>query len=115
MKNRDYMFIFIILLICLIFFAFNKLSKSKGETVQIYVDSKLYHQLPLDTNCSFVIKSGNTLVIENGYAYIKTADCPDKLCVMQGKIKDNSKDIICLPNKLRVCVSTKSHIDGISE
>ena len=32
------------------------------------------------------------------------ADCPDKLCVRQGKIHRNGETITCLPNKLTVTV-----------
>ena len=32
-----------------------------------------------------------------------------------GKIKDNSRDIICLPNKVRVTVTKKSAIDAVSD
>jgi len=115
MKNRNYLFIFVILLISLIFFTFNNFLKKDSDTVQIYLNSKLYHQLPLDTDCTFVINSANTIVIENGYVYMKSADCPDKLCIMQGKIKNNSKDIICLPNKVRICVSEIANTDAISQ
>ena len=45
---------------------------------------------------------------------MESADCPDKLCVKTGKIKDNSHDIICLPNKVRVEVTKKSAIDAVS-
>lgn len=46
----------------------------------------------------------NILVIEDGKAYLKDANCPDKLCVKQGKISNNGQCITCLPNKLTVTV-----------
>lgn len=115
MKNRDYIFIFIILIICMLFFTITHILKTNGETVQVFVDSTLYRELPLDTDCTFEIENGNTLVVKDGYAYIASADCPDKLCIMQGKIKDNSKDIICLPNKVRVCITAKASTDAVSD
>ena len=41
------------------------------------------------------------------------ADCPDKLCINQGKITDSSKKIICLPNKVIVEVTKKSETDAV--
>ena len=32
------------------------------------------------------------------------ADCPDKICVKTGKIKNKGEQIVCLPNKLVVKV-----------
>ena len=44
------------------------------------------------------------LVVENGKAYLSDANCPDKLCVHQGKISMTGETITCLPNKLTVTV-----------
>ena len=41
-------------------------------------------------------------VIKNGMAYMKHADCPDKLCVNTGKICRTSEKIVCLPNRVMV-------------
>ena len=30
---------------------------------------------------------------------MEDADCPDKLCIKQGKIDSNGQKIVCLPNK----------------
>ena len=37
-------------------------------------------------------------------AWLVDADCPDKLCVHQGKIDKTGEVITCLPNKLTVTV-----------
>ena len=41
-------------------------------------------------------------VIQDGQAWLCDANCPDKLCVKQGKIKYDNQCITCLPNKLTV-------------
>ena len=51
--------------------------------------------------------------IEDGCAYMLSANCPDKLCIRQGKAKDSSKKIICLPNRVTVEVTKKSEIDEV--
>lgn len=42
----------------------------------------------------------NTLVIENGEAYVSSADCGDLTCVRTGKISREGERIICLPHEL---------------
>ncbi len=36
-----------------------------------------------------------TVVIDDGEVYVKDADCPDKICVNTGRIKNGS--VVCLP------------------
>ena len=46
----------------------------------------------------------------------KEADCPDKLCVSQGKISRSGQTIICLPNKTMVTIKGgKSEYDGVAQ
>ena len=49
-----------------------------------------------------MLDTGNMLVIKDGHASIKNADCPDGLCIKQGSISKSNESIICLPNKLVV-------------
>ena len=46
----------------------------------------------------------NILVIEDGAACMLEADCPDHICVSQGKVRYAGQCITCLPNKLTVTV-----------
>lgn len=113
-KKRDIMLIAIIPLITIILFLINSVITTKGDTVFIYHNSKLYKTAPLSQNCEININNTNTLVIEDGYVFMKSATCPDKLCIKQGKVCDTSKNIVCLPNKVSVRVGKKSDIDTIA-
>ncbi len=42
----------------------------------------------------------NTLIIENGEAYVSSADCGDLTCVHTGKVSREGERIICLPHEL---------------
>ena len=46
----------------------------------------------------------NLLIIEDGTAWMEEADCPDGLCVRQGKISGSGESIICLPHELVVTI-----------
>lgn len=111
MKKRDYLLFFCVLLFGAVLFFIRDTFVDIGENVLIYVDNKLYKTVSLSETCEIDIGT-NTIAIENGYAYMKNATCPDKICVHTGKINDNSKDIVCLPNKVLVKVTKKSTLDA---
>ena len=55
-------------------------------------------------------------MIRDGKADVTEADCPDKLCVLQGKISRSGQTIICLPNKTMVTIKGgKSEYDGVAQ
>ena len=47
----------------------------------------------------------NTIAVDKGSIGIIEADCPDQLCVHQGKISDGLKPIVCLPHKLVIRIN----------
>lgn len=44
----------------------------------------------------------NELCVTEGKAFMRAANCPDKLCVAQGAIDSGGQSIVCLPHKLVV-------------
>ena len=59
----------------------------------------------MSKNGNFPLNGGtNTLVIENGYAWMTDSECPDKICEHMGKIHMNGQLIVCLPNGVIVTV-----------
>lgn len=55
-----------------------------------------------------------TVVIERDGVYVKSAQCPDKLCEHTGKITRASQSIVCLPAKVSVTlISESSSYDAI--
>lgn len=116
MKKRDYLFIACIVLMCLGIFLFNNLLSEKGDTVIIYKNSKIYKTVSLSEDTEINIDGNNIISIKNGEVFMKSATCPDKLCINQGKIKDSSRDIVCLPNKVIVKIESKNNeVDTVSQ
>lgn len=104
LKN-DLLLIGTILLSALIIFIIFKLNLKDGNKVKVIVDSKEKYCYNFNNNAEVEIKTGdgiNVLVIENGEAYIKSANCPDKICVSHRKISKVGETIVCLPHKLVV-------------
>lgn len=116
MKKRDFVLIGIILAVVLIAFAVVSLIKKDGSYVVVRVDGKEVSRYTLSKDGEYELNGGtNVLRIENGKAYLISANCPDHLCVKQGKIDQSGETITCLPNRLTVTVysSNKSDVELI--
>ncbi|MBQ5928736.1 MAG: NusG domain II-containing protein [Oscillibacter sp.] len=116
-KHWDLLLIGGCLLLSAILFTFSYLTSGEGAGVIVRVNGEEVERYSLYDNGTYELNGGtNTLVIENGAAWLSHADCPDSLCVKQGKIRSNGQVITCLPNKLTVTVygSEESEVDLIS-
>ena len=109
MKKNDFILISIILTVALVsIFAIN-FTKQDGDYVIVRIDGVEVATYNLSEDGEYELNSGtNILRIENGKAYLIYADCPDHLCVKQGKIDQGGETITCLPNKLTITVYSKS-------
>ena len=92
--------------------------KNEGDTLRITIDGELYGEYSLADNQSVTMaeKLGyNSLVIENGTAYMADADCADKYCMAYKPISKNGETIICLPHKLvvEVCGDRDSQLPDV--
>lgn len=116
MKKRDIILIASVLLVALALLLVVELTKEEGKRVVIKVDGREIAEYTLSENGTYELNDGsNTLVIEDGKAYLIDANCPDKLCVHQGKISRTGEVITCLPNKLTVTIyGAEESVDLIS-
>ncbi len=96
----------IILIVCLVvlavFTALFFITAENGKSVTVSINNKEVETLSLFKNIEKEYKTEhglNTLVIENGKAFIKKADCKDKLCQNKGKISKKGEIIVCAPHK----------------
>ena len=113
MKKGDIILFLSAILLGISIILCGKFTAKLGDTVIITKDGKIYGEYPLDSQMTVDVDSHNFVRIENGTAYMIDADCPDKLCINQGKARDNAKKIICLPNRVTVEVTKKSEIDKV--
>ena len=109
-----------LLLLCLClaggFFLWNALSREEGAVAVVTVDGAEVARYPLDVPCEVVLHGTdgeNVLVIEDGAAFIREADCPDKVCVRTGKIRYRGETIVCLPHRLMIRIQGgEGGVDG---
>ena len=114
-KKRDVIFFLAIGAVCAVLFLTSRIFKVTGDSVQIYKEGKLYAEISLNKDQEIDIDGKIIVKIKDGKAFMYYADCPDKLCIKQGKISDNSRDIVCLPNKVSVRVGKKSETDAVAK
>ncbi len=121
-KKNTYILLLAVCIIAVCIFVANKALAKTGDYAEVSVDGETVYELPLSENTELLIKGTdggtNKLIINNGVCYVTEADCPDKLCIKQGKISHNGESIICLPHKLVITIRGTSNntnpIDAIT-
>ena len=94
-----------LLLLSLLFFAFNLIFREEGAAVRVTVGDEVVGEYPLSKNKTYSLNGGtNILVIEDGVAYISYAECKTQQCKHMGKIKYCNQFIACEANKIRIVV-----------
>lgn len=77
--------------------------------MEVRVNGEKIAEYSLSVDGIYVLNNGtNVLHIKGGKAWLDDAECPDKLCVKQGKISKDGQTITCLPNKLTIVVLGES-------
>lgn len=91
-----------ILALCLAVFG------KEGNRVVIYVDGREQESHLLTEDGEIRVRGVgdgvNLVIIENGTVRVEDADCPDRLCVRQGRIRRAGESIICLPHRVEVVI-----------
>lgn len=110
----DIILIALLLIFALSAFIITELLRDDGAFVRVSVDGEVVAEYSLAVDGEYALNGGtNILVIENGEAYIRWADCPKQICVKDGKISRTGERITCLEN--RVIVEVFGAEDGALE
>ena len=113
-KTRNDIILFSVILIlaaaCLLLFNMNK---QEGSSVIVKIDGQEKYVYSLNESLTADIITGeddefvNTLVIQDGKAYISQANCPDKICAGHRAIAYAGETIVCLPHKVIIEISAE--------
>lgn len=100
----DIILVGVLLLVSLSVFLIWYLNGTDGSTAVVSVDGEVVAEYSLEIDGVYYLNDGtNVLVIEDGSAYIREANCPGyQDCVETGRISRVGETIVCLPNKLVV-------------
>lgn len=124
MKNNkkvrnDIILIAVILSIAAIGLLLVSLTRQSGTFASVKIDGKETERYSLSENTTVEILTGendensNTLVIENGKAYISEANCPDKICAGHKPVSYKGETIVCLPHKVVIEIVSDSPDNGL--
>lgn len=106
MKKGDKILIIAVAVAAVIAFIMIKLQGNEdGSQVKITVDGEVVGTYSLDEDQIIEVdrETGyNRICIQSHKVSMEDADCPDRYCVKQGKIKKENETIVCLPHKLVV-------------
>ena len=119
-NKNDLMLIVAVLIFTVILFVFININKQEGATVIVEVDGKEYARCSLFEDKVIEINTDNggkcTILIEDGNACMKEANCPDKTCVNYGNIKYKGDTVVCVPNQVIIEIESKDNtgLDAIA-
>ncbi|MBC8079886.1 MAG: NusG domain II-containing protein [Gorillibacterium sp.] len=127
MKKADIWLLAIVVAIASVFIIplLFKDHQAPGNGVQyarVTVDGKPYKMLELtDEKQELEIQTKfgyNHLVVHDGGIEMTEADCPDKLCLTFGHVKNIGQTIICLPHRVMVEIVSDNgsggEVDGVA-
>lgn len=84
-------------------------AKVPGQVVQIIQDGVVVEEIDLSRvreEYSLTLKARdggyNTILVQPGRICVSDADCPDRICVLQGWLSDQSIPIACVPHHLLI-------------
>ena len=113
MRKKDFILIFVVSLIIAGAFGVNYFVNTKNvDSIEIYMDNKLYKTYDINDKEEIKIKSKegyNIVKIHDKGVEIIEASCPDKVCMHQGFITKSSESIVCLPNKVHIKITTEDN------
>lgn len=108
-KHTTFIISICILAIAAVLYLFTRPEASEELFVVVTVDGECLYSYPLNEDRTTKITSENgynILCIEKGTAYIREADCSNQVCVYTRKIFEPGHQIVCLPHKLIVFITT---------
>lgn len=80
----------------------------EGSKAVVQVNGSVYKEIPLSEHHgtdTFTIQTAdgyNTVVVKDQKIGIIEADCPDKICIQEGFIRNPGETTVCLPHKVMI-------------
>ena len=118
-KRADIILIILVLFLAGAAFGWQRLQEEPGRFAVVKTEGMETARYPLSEEREERIEGTegyNILVIRDGEASVKEADCPDRICVRERAICHVGETIVCLPHRLVVSIEgeEKGAPDGIA-
>lgn len=111
MKRADVILGVTVVMICVIWLGARFFLRKEGAVAEVRVDGELYGTYALDKEQEVDIGTGNRILIADASVQMIYADCPDQICVHQGRISSGGATITCLPHRVTVQVHGADQAD----
>lgn len=112
MNIADAILAAVVVVIAAAIFFYGVITTGNKTGFGLYIDGKLVESYKMGETVEHVIETDygkNTLIIQDGVAYLVDCNCPDALCEKMGKISRPGEMIVCLPHHLEVkIINSKS-------
>ncbi len=120
MKKRDIILILSLLIISLAGLILLNMSGGGGGYADVYVGGEPYGRYDLSVDNVIHIENGanvNELQISDGSIYMKSATCPNKLCMKSRPARFDNDTICCVPAGILVVITSgaKAEYDAITK
>jgi len=116
-KKADIFIILFLVAVCAVMLVPGLFSDGE-KTANIYKNGELIRTVNLtDVEKDYEIElDGAVILVEKNAVSFKEADCPDKLCVKCGKLRNSGDTAVCVPTRTVITVtdSQKGETDAIS-
>ena len=116
--RRDLILISACVLLAVFLLAAQRLLQKNGSWTVVRQEGRELGRYPLSQDAQIPLHTAegyNLLVIEAGQAYIREADCPNGLCVQEGRVSRTGESLVCLPHRLTVTIEGgEEALDGVS-
>ena len=96
-------------------------ARQEGTVVEVVQDGVVVREIDLAAvteEFSFVVEwpggGWNTLRVQPGRICVSDADCPDRVCVSQGWLSDQTAPVVCLPHRLVLRVRGETELDAVA-
>jgi len=106
------LFTFLFFSSVLTYFSYSKTSSIQGNFVEIYQNNKLISKQPLAKEQELNFKNF-VVEIKNNKVRMKESNCPHKICVHTGWISRPYQQIVCVPNKVYIKISSEKNYNKI--
>lgn len=103
MTRNDLILIGVLTIFSLVPLAINSSSEKKFAVVK--VDGVIIRKLDLSIDETLIVETSggkNIVAVKNGAVSVIEADCPNKICVRSGAIKNSDETIACVPHKVLI-------------
>lgn len=119
-KKAELILVAFIVVLALVLWGFFALNKQEGARVVARVNGEVVLDVPLSEDKVYPLNLAdgeeNVLTVSGGQVWMNEANCPDQICVQEGKIHYSHETITCLPHRLVVSIEggEESEVDGMA-